>query len=354
MIRIQEKSAGKTKEKMAFNLLYFSNINYRHLICFMTLMALLLFPPFLNAQNTWADKLGFPVSKKVLLLHIDDAGMCPEANSATERYIENGNLSSAAVMMPCQGAKSLIEWAKDHPLADIGVHLTLTSEWKNYRWGPLTDAAKVPGLVDPDGKFYHDVPEVVMHASAKEVETEIRAQIDKAIEWGHKPTHIDTHMGTLYGSAEYVRVFLKVAQEYHIPANIIDLSNPVVAGKFKQAGYPIDDVVISNVEEYRLPKLDNFTSVPEGSTYEEKRTNFFKLVKSLDAGLTEIIFHPAVLTNNLKTITGTWQQRVWEGELFADPLVHQFFKDEEIIITNWKDIMKRFDGVKISGSIESN
>ena len=150
-------------------------------------------------------------------------------------------------------------------------------------------------------------------------------------------------MGTLYGSAEYLKVFLKVAQEYHIPANIIDLSDPEVAGKFKQAGYPINEDVISIVGKYPLPKLDNFTSVGEGATYEEKRANFFKLVKSLNSGLTEIIFHPAAQTENLKTITGTWQQRVWEGKLFSDPVVHQFFKDEGIIITNWKEIMKRFE-----------
>lgn len=294
-------------------------------------------------NKSWSEKLGFPQGKKVLLLHIDDAGMCQEANTATEQYIGNGQLLSAAVMMPCITAESFINWAKSYPLADIGVHLTLTSEWKDYRWGPVSDPAKVPGLVDPFGKFWHEVPEVVMHASAKEVEVEIRAQIEKSIALGHRPTHIDTHMGTLYGSAEYLKVFLKVAQEYHIPANIIDLSDPEVAGKFKQAGYPINEDVISIVGKYPLPKLDNFTSVGEGATYEEKRANFFKLVKSLNSGLTEIIFHPAAQTENLKTITGTWQQRVWEGKLFSDPVVHQFFKDEGIIITNWKEIMKRFE-----------
>lgn len=298
-----------------------------------------------NQQNkTWSEKLGFPKGKKVLLLHIDDAGMCPEANAATENYIENGHLQSAAVMMPCPNAESIINWANSHPSADIGVHLTLTSEWKNYRWGPVSDPSGIPGLVDPSGKFYHEVAEVVTHASAKEVETEIRAQIEKAIELGHRPTHIDTHMGTLYGSEEYIKVFLNIAKEFRIPANIIDLSDPKVVTKFKQAGYPIDDAVINLIGEYDLPKLDNFTSVQEGSSYEEKRDNFFKMVNSLNSGLTEIIFHPAVKTENLKTITGSWQQRVWEGELFADPVVKQFFKDEGIIITNWKEIMERFEG----------
>jgi len=299
--------------------------------------------PEKTVNMNWAEKLGFEKGKKVLLLHMDDAGMCPEANSAAERYIEKGQLSSAAVMMPCPAAESFVKQINDFPDADIGVHLTLTSEWKTYRWGPLTNNLKVPGLTDPDGKFWHEVPEVVMHASAEEVETEIRAQIEKMIHLGRKPTHIDTHMGTLYGSPEYAKVFMKIAEEYNIPANIIDLSVPEVAAKFKQAGYPIDNNMINLVEEYHLPKLDNFTSVPEGLSYEEKRTNFFNMVKSLNAGLTEIIFHPSVETENLKSITATWQQRVWEGELFSDPVVLKFFKDEGIVITNWKDIMKRFD-----------
>jgi hypothetical protein len=238
----------------------------------------------------------------------------------------------------------MIDWAKAHPKADIGIHLTLTSEWQTYRWGPVSKASKVPGLVDPDGKFWHEVPDVVQHASAKEVESEIRAQIDQSIRWGHRPSHIDTHMGTLYGSPEYVKVFLKTAEDYHIPANAINIGDPEVVANFRKQGYPMTDEVITMMANYSLPKLDNFTSVPEGKTYEEKRANFFALVKSLNPGLTEIIFHPSVESDNLKTITNSWQQRVWEAQLFADPVVRKFLNDEGILITDWKEIMKRFDG----------
>lgn len=295
------------------------------------------------APKTWAEKLGFPAGKKVLLLHMDDAGMCPEANTAVENYITNKQINSTAVMIPCPSAKTMIDWAKKNPTADIGLHLTLTSEWQTYRWGPVSNASKVPGLVDPDGKFWHEVPDVVQHASAKEVETEIRAQIEQSLKWGYRPSHIDTHMGTLYGSPEYVKVFLKTAEDYHLPANAIDISNPEVVSAFRKQGYPITDEVITMMENYNLPKLDNFTSVPEGKTYEEKRANFFALVKLLNSGLTEIIFHPSVETDNLKTITNSWQQRVWEAQLLADPIVRQFLKDQGIIITDWKEIMKRFD-----------
>jgi predicted glycoside hydrolase/deacetylase ChbG (UPF0249 family) len=273
---------------------------------------------------------------------MDDIGMCPEANTAAEQYIEKKDILSAAVMMPCPNAESFIAWAKDHPEADIGLHLTLTSEWKTYRWPPMTDAAKVPGLIDPDGKMWHEVPDVVRHASAEEVETEIRAQIEKCLALGHTPTHIDTHMGTLYGSLEYVKAFFEVAHEYNIPANAIDLSNEKVAEKFRKQGYPINDDVVNLLNQYKLPMLDDFSSVPSGQTYEEKREKFFGLVKSLSPGLTEIIFHPSVETENLKTITNSWQQRVWEAQLFSDPAVKEFLEKEGIVITNWKEIMTRF------------
>jgi len=227
---------------------------------------------------------------------------------------------------------------------DLGVHLTLTSEWHNWRWGTVADPARVPGLIDQEGKMWKSVPEVVTHASAEEVETEVRAQIDRVIAAGYRPSHIDTHMGTLYASPEYVRVFLKIAQEYGIPANAIDLSDPVVADFFRKEGYPLTTEVVDMLGDYSLPKLDFFSSVPDGDSYENKRENFFKLVNSLGPGLTEIIFHPSAETENLKTITGSWQQRVWEARLFSDPVVKKFFADNGIIITDWREIMKRHKG----------
>ena len=292
---------------------------------------------------TNAEKLGFPAGKKVILLHCDDAGMCEEANIAIRHYFETGDLRSTAVMVPCPNAMELVEWAKTQKSPDVGIHLTLTSEWKTYRWGPVSDTSKVPGLIDPEGKMWHDVPEVVAHASAGEVETEVRAQIDKVIAAGYIPSHIDTHMGTMYASLEYLRVFLKIAEEYKIPANAIDLSDPAIAENFRKEGYPITTDVVELLNQYSLPKLDNFSSVPDGNTYEEKRANFFKLLNSLGPGLTEIIFHPSVETDNLKTITGSWQQRVWEAQLFSDPDVKSFFADNGIIITTYREVMNRFN-----------
>ena len=296
-----------------------------------------------EAKVTWAEKLNFPKGKKVIMLHADDIGMCEEANIAAIDYLKSGKIQSAAVMMPCQYAPEMIEWAKKNQKEDIGLHLTLTSEWKTYRWGPVSPEETVPGLIDPDKKLWRDVPGVVTHASAVEVEREIRAQIEKSIQMGYRPDHIDTHMGTLYGHADFIKAFFKVAQEYNIPANVIDVSDPEVLAGFRKMGYPITDEVVKMFESYQLPKLDFFSSAPNGSTYEEKIENFKTLIRSLKPGLTEIIFHPSVETENLKTITNSWQQRVWEAKMFSDPKLTDFFEAEGIVFTNWNDIMKRFE-----------
>jgi chitin disaccharide deacetylase len=134
-----------------------------------------------------------------------------------------------------------------------------------------------------------------------------------------------------------------VAEEYKIPANAIDLSNPKVAAFYREAGYPVNEEVIEMLGNYSLPHLDNFGSVPKGETYEAVKNNFYKLVNALDPGITEIIFHPSFETENMKTITGSWQQRAWEAQMFADPEMKKFFEENDIIITTWREVMERFE-----------
>lgn len=291
----------------------------------------------------WAERLGYPAGKKVIMLHADDAGMCEEANIATKKYLLDGHIQSAAAMPPCPEFEDMIEWAKEHPDIDVGLHLTLTSEWKTYRWPSVAPVEEVPGLIDEEGKLWRSVEEVVQHATVEEVAKEVRAQIEKSIAMGYRPDHIDTHMGTLYGSPEFAKAYLEIAMEYGIPANAIDMSDSAVVAYFRQVGYPITDELVEFMDAYTLPKVDNFTSAPNAKTYEEKVQAFKDLIKSLRPGLTEIIFHPSVPSENLKSITGSWQQRNWEAEMFADPDLIQFFEDEGIIFTNWKEIMKRFE-----------
>ena len=291
--------------------------------------------------DNWAEKLGFPKGSKIVMLHADDIGMCSEANQAAEPYLLNDEIQSAAAMVPCPWFDEFAEWAINNPQEDIGLHLTLTSEWQTYRWGPVSDPKSVPGLIDPDGFLWHEVVGVVNHATAEEVEIEIRAQIERSIQLGYRPDHIDTHMGTLYSRADYAYVYFKAAMDYNIPAMAIEFT-PEIVEKFRGQGYPITDEMIEFFNQYSLPKLDDFFSVPQGNTYEEKIAIFFQLIQSLNPGISEIIFHPSVETENLKGITNSWQQRVWEAKMFSDPAVIEFMQAEGIIFTNWKEMMTRF------------
>ncbi len=299
-----------------------------------------------SKSSTWAEKLGYPAGKRVIIIHADDAGMCEEANIATFNYMTKNEIQSAAGMPPCEWFDEFVVWAIENPNKDLGLHLTLTSEWQKYRWGPVSKPELVPGLIDPDGFLWHEVRDVVGHASAEDVEKEIRAQIEKAISLGMKIDHIDTHMGTLFGTMEYAMAYMKIAMEYNIPAMVISLKDAKVLKRFQEQGYPVDDNTQKLLSQYTLPQLDDFHSVPSGKSYEEKLQNFYQLVKSLSPGLTEIIFHPSVQTENLKSITNSWQQRVWEAEMFSDPKVIQFFKDEGVVFTNWIEIMGRHSNKK--------
>ncbi len=293
----------------------------------------------IDSQNTWAEKLGFPEGRKVLILHADDIGMNHEANTAGQSLLENNYIQSASIMVPCPAVEEIAEWSVNNPEVDLGIHLTLTSEWETYRWGAVADS--VPGLLDGENYLWREVADVVQNATADEVEKEIRAQIERAKTLGIQPSHLDTHMGTLYGSPEFAERFLKVAEEYGIPAMVIEFT-PSILERFRSDGIYIPDKVIDATSRYTMPKLDNFFATPYGATYEDKKQKFIALVQSLDPGITEIIFHPNHDSVLLREITSLWQQRIWETDMFLDPEIIQFLADEKIIFTNWKDMMTRF------------
>lgn len=290
--------------------------------------------------KTWAERLGWPAGQRVLILHADDIGMCHEANASAQRALTRGDYRSAAAMVPCPWFNEMAAWCVEHPAHDVGLHLALTSEWQTYRWGPVAPADRVRGLLDPLGYLHRDVPGVARSATADEVATEIKAQIARARQLGMKPSHIDTHMGTLYARADYTRAYLQAAVAEQIPAMVIEMTPRTIA-KFRGQGYPFTDETLKLIADYPLPKLDDFHGVGPGKTYEEKRQKLFEQVRELPPGLHEMIFHPSVETDGLKRITNSWQQRAWEDRLMADPVVQKFWADQGIVLTDWKEVFAR-------------
>lgn len=293
-----------------------------------------------DAPKTWARRLGWPADKRVIILHADDVGMCYEANASAQRALAAGDYRSAAAMVPCHWFNEMAAWCAEHPEHDVGLHLTLTSEWRFYRWGPVAPRERVKGLLDPLGYLHRDVPGVALAATADEVAAEIRAQLARARQLGVRPSHVDTHMGTVYSRPDYTRAYLRMATEEQVPAMVIEMT-PRTTAKFRAQGYPFSDEMLKLLADYPMPKLDDFHSVAPGKTYEEKRQKLFEQVRALPPGLHEIIFHPSVETEGLKRITNSWQQRVWEDRLLSDPAVRQFWKVQGVVITDWREVLAR-------------
>ncbi|MFN7541301.1 MAG: polysaccharide deacetylase family protein [Acidobacteriota bacterium] len=151
--------------------------------------------------------------RKRLIVHADDAGMCHSANVATWEAMEKGLVSSASVMLPCPWVQEFCQWARNHPQYDLGVHLTLTSEWRHFRWRPVASIDRVKGLIDGEGYMWRDVRSSASSATAGEVEVELRAQIERARLYGMVFSHLDSHMGTVFARPDYFEVYTTLAKD---------------------------------------------------------------------------------------------------------------------------------------------
>src|SRR5690349_16996095 len=183
-----------------------------------SLLAILLVTSTLSAQTrTIAERLGHPRNAKLLILHADDLGVAHSENAASFDALDKGAINSGSVMMPTPWVTEVVEYAKKNPNADIGLHLTFTSEWKTYRWGGLAPRDQVPSLYDPDGTFPTLTQTFVARAKVAEVEKELRAQVERAYAVGLKPTHLDSHMTALFTTPELFRMYVGVAREHKLP-----------------------------------------------------------------------------------------------------------------------------------------
>src|SRR5271166_448272 len=166
-------------------------------LLFASLFTLLAASTLPAQVKTVAERLGYPADSKLLIMHADDLAVAHSVDAASFDALDQNAVTSASIMVPCPWLTEVAAYAKAHPEADLGLHLTLTSEWKTYRWGPVAPKDQVPSLLDPDGYFYADAFPAASHAKPEEAEREIRAQIDLAMKMGIHPTHLDMHMGTL-------------------------------------------------------------------------------------------------------------------------------------------------------------
>lgn len=295
------------------------------------LLSFLLLAGSLTAQ-TLAERLGYKKTDKLLIINNDDAGMCHAANSATMEGMEKGLISSATIMIPCPWSNEIVKYAKENPEKGFGVHLTLTSEWKNYRWGTIAPRNDVPGLYDEQGYMWKGVMEVYHASNTQEALTEGRAQIRKALDAGVPVTHIDSHMGTYQYSPDYMHIYLQLAEEFDLPARmpsqatLENMGAPSFRDLCKEKGIIHPDYFIhEELEDYKAENLEAFW------------TNY---IKNLQPGVTEIYIHAATESDEIRAITGSASKRIKELDFFTDEKIKQLLEDEGIILISYRPLFE--------------
>jgi predicted glycoside hydrolase/deacetylase ChbG (UPF0249 family) len=300
---------------------------------YMLLLGFLLstFPAEASAQ-TLAERLGYAPNTKLIIVHADDLGETHAVNAAAIKALEGGTINSASLMVPCPWFPEIADYAKSHPDADFGLHLTLTSERVYYRWGPVAPADKVPSLVDKNGYLQHDW-EHNEPVNAKEVEVELRAQIERALAMGVRPTHLDSHQYRLImNGKELFVVMLRVAQEYKLP---------VFVTRDWFADYPYlpmslrgDDIVLDHT----------VTIAPEVPP--EKWNEFYRTaLENLKPGVTEFVIHPGFDDEELRAATkerstwgSAWRQR--DYDFFTSDQFREILAQRDIKLITWRELAR--------------
>ncbi|HEY6122541.1 MAG TPA: polysaccharide deacetylase family protein [Pyrinomonadaceae bacterium] len=299
------------------------------------------FPPGRNsraqvATKTLQERLGYPPDSKLLIVHADDLGMARSVNAATIKAFESGLVTSGSIMVPCPWLPDIAAYAKKHPEADLGIHLTLTSEWTSLRWGPVMSKDRVPSLLDASGYFYLTESDAASHATTKEIESEIRAQIERARSFGIQPTHLDSHMGTLYQNQALFETLLRVARENKLPSRV---SKEWFASiTYLPSILQPDDVVI-----------DKIITIEPNVTTENWSKFYTDEIKALQPGVTEIIIHLAYDDEEMRGATSdhpnwgaAWRQR--DFQFFTGDSFRKLLEDNHIKLITWHEVGQKLYG----------
>jgi chitin disaccharide deacetylase len=299
---------------------------------FLAAILCLFCPIFASAQSTTlAERLGYPRDAKLLILHADDLAVAHSVDSASFDALDSGLITSASIMVPCPWLTEVADYAKTHPDADLGLHLTLTSEWRKYRWGTVAPSDTVASLLDRLGTLWPDSPQFAQHAKPEDAEREIRAQVERAIAAGIHPTHLDSHMLSLYATPEFFSVYAKVAHDYHLPFLAVRLPDH-------------SDRTLSALTDKDIV-LNSVIIAAPGIPRDHWIDFYLNAIKGLQPGLSEIIVHLGHDDAELQAITvgfddygSAWRQRDFEA--INNPEFKKALQENHIVLVKWKDLQK--------------
>ena len=278
---------------------------------------------------TLLQRLGYPPDARLLIVHADDLGMAHSVNAATTKAFGTGLVNSGSIMIPCPWLPEVVTYAAKHPEADLGLHLTLTSEWTGLRWGPVVSREQVPSLFDKDGYLHLTESAAAARINPKEAEAEIRAQIRRARELGIKPTHLDSHMGTLYQTKELFEVLMRVAREEKLPARI---GPGHVARPFAAEVLRADDIVI-----------DHIISIGDDVPAAEWAAWYTRELINMKPGVTEVILHLAHDDEEMRAVSidhpgwgAAWRQR--DLDFFTSNEFRTLLREQKIQLITWREL----------------
>ena len=293
------------------------------------LLATLVFSVALCAQSvppakSVAERLGYPANSRLLVIHADDFGMSHSVNRAIEEALEKHWVTSASILVPCPWFPEVARWANAHPDADLGVHLALNSEWTTFRWGPVSAQPKGSSLLDPDGYLPLTTEYVASHAKITDVETETRAQVDKAKAAGIHLTHLDTHMGAIVTTPELLKVYLGLGQAYKLPLLLDNRAESLAPGSVL---------------------LNDLLEMKPGTPKSQWLDAYKKMLAPLPPGSYQLIVHLAYNDDEMQGATAdhpNWgaEWRQYDFDLVRSPEFQKFLKDQGFILVAWKDLAK--------------
>lgn len=266
--------------------------------------------------------------------------MSHSVNRATIAAMESGLVTSCSIMTVCPWFPEFAEWASQHPELDFGIHLTLNSEFQKYRWGPVSGRDRVPSLVDADGWLHRRKEDVQRLSRPAEVETELRAQIDRALRAGIRLSHLDTHMGTVVSTGEMLEIYVRLGLEYRLPVMIMRNIDPQLAPDYPDlAGKSL--LYIEALRAEGLPAIDWLYQFYEGSDHAVRKKRYLDTFRGLQPGVSQMIIHCGTDDAELKAITGSHFLRGDDTRIFSDPAVRAEIEGLGIELLSWTQLRVR-------------
>jgi chitin disaccharide deacetylase len=310
--------------------------------------ALLAAGPRIMAEtehSSMLQRLGYGPESRLLILHADDLAVAHSENRASWDALESKAISSMSVMVPCPWLTEVAQYFKQHPDIDLGLHLTLCSEWVPYRWGPVASRDQVRSLIDPDGYLWGYNFLFAQHARPEEVEIELRAQVERAMELGIRPTHLDAHMSTAYLQPPFFAAYLKVARQYGLPFRT---PQPRLRGMMSP-----DDLVVEPLPAQFTPPCPPGVPAPgppgricESGNSHDIKARLINVLRELKPGVYEMPLHLAYDDAEFRAITADhpppnapWRQ--FQFDLVTSPEFRKALSERQITLTNWTELRKR-------------